>query len=135
MKVNTILSDRIHSIIQSSPVCTSTMTLEDLDAGTSKSLGNADVKISENNITFSAKVNRHYNISGRAVNSKGSSSFIIELSKTVERNDIELGRPNLVLFGYNSTVDHSVGSSKTCVCVCVWGGVLNPIDLPSPEDP
>lgn len=65
--------------IQSAPVCTSRVILEDLDTGTS--LGNTDVTISDNNVTFTTKVNRHYSITVRAVNSRGSTNFMIELSK------------------------------------------------------
>ena len=65
-------------------MCSSELTFMDLDTGEIITLGDGELTIVENNITFTTEqlsVNRHYNVTVRASNKAGSTNSYVALSE------------------------------------------------------
>ena len=70
--------------LKSAGVCSSELTFVDLDTEEIITLGDEELTIAGNNITFTTeqlKTNRHYNVTIRASNSAGSTTSYVALSE------------------------------------------------------
>jgi hypothetical protein len=70
--------------VQSAPVCSGELTFIDVDTGETITLGDSDLMITENNITFTTqqlRENRHYNVTVTAFNTDCSTTFLVSISK------------------------------------------------------
>ena len=67
-------------------MCRGELAFEDIDTGEMSTLGDADVTIAGNTITFSTgqlTVNRHYNVTVTATNAAGLTTSYVTISKGI----------------------------------------------------